>query len=217
MKLSFQRAGKSETITVKPEKRKETGNKFFVWERGPLDVRMVRPGMVLPKDAKFNIKIQPFRADLPADMTVTITKTGKTPAKIAVKQGAKSWETTADCLEDLPEDVRKQIEPMMMVLPFPKGDRDVITFMPNTEEIHERVREAVEKHRQGAAVALEKAKHAAEKAHGEVVEKGIRFLEEGKRIGVEQLDRRLDDLARQIDSLRKSVEQLKDDRKKEKE
>jgi len=145
LKLSFLRAGKSETITVKPEKRKDVDQKFMIYEHSPLNVRMVRPGMVLPKGQKFNIKIQPFRADLPADMTVTITKTGKTPAKIAIKQGEKSWETTADCLEDLPDDVRKQIEPMMMALPFPRGDRDVITWVPNVEELHERAHEAAQR------------------------------------------------------------------------
>jgi membrane-associated protease RseP (regulator of RpoE activity) len=217
VKLGILRAGKSESIAVKPEKRKATGNRFFLFDRAPLDVRMLRPGMVLPKGAEFHIKIEPFRADLPEDMTVTITKQGKETAKIAVKQGDKSWETTADKLGELPDDVRKQIAPMMMALPFPHSDRDVITFVPDTAgNAIWRAREAVEKQRHVAAEAVEKtAKDAAEKVRHEALEKAHRFLEEGRRMGVEQIDERLEALSRQIDALRKSVEQLKSDSKKD--
>jgi hypothetical protein len=50
---------------------------------------------------------------LPEGMSLSITKEGKSPAKIVVKQGDKKWETTEDHLDKLPEKVRPAVERML--------------------------------------------------------------------------------------------------------
>jgi hypothetical protein len=54
-------------------------------------------------------------AELPDDMTVTITRQGKQPVQIQVKQGDQSWETTGDKLDTLPANVRTHVERMLGV------------------------------------------------------------------------------------------------------
>ena len=55
---------------------------------------------------------------LPKDMSVTITKEGEQPAKIVVKQGDKTWETTEDKLDDLPDEVRGHVQSFLGRSPF---------------------------------------------------------------------------------------------------
>jgi hypothetical protein len=44
---------------------------------------------------------------------MTITKTGKDPARILVKKGSEQWEVTEDELEKLPANVRPLVEEML--------------------------------------------------------------------------------------------------------
>jgi len=120
--IRYLRAGKEATVAVKPAERParyELGDwvvpegdqaSLQNWlERlrpgmppNPLAMRFFHPGMVLPPDA-----------GLPDDMSVTIAKQGKEPAKISVKRGEQSWEVSEDKLDELPEDVRLPVERML--------------------------------------------------------------------------------------------------------
>jgi membrane-associated protease RseP (regulator of RpoE activity) len=51
--------------------------------------------------------------NLPDDMTVTITKSGKKPAQVVVKQGDKKWEASEKKLDRLPGEVRPYAEQML--------------------------------------------------------------------------------------------------------
>uniref|UniRef100_A0A7C4QLU5 PDZ domain-containing protein n=1 Tax=Schlesneria paludicola TaxID=360056 RepID=A0A7C4QLU5_9PLAN len=52
-------------------------------------------------------------ADLPENVTVTITRTGKEPAQIQVKMGEKSWSVNEHELDKLPENVRGYVEGLL--------------------------------------------------------------------------------------------------------
>ena len=65
----------------------------------PLGVQIIRPGGMLPP----RLALTMHHHDLPDDMSVTITKHGKEPAKIKVEQGDKTWEVTENTLDELPE------------------------------------------------------------------------------------------------------------------
>lgn len=125
LKVRYLRAGKAATAEVAPVERPAQMN--FTWtvpegdqaliqnwlERirpgmGPYPpaMRFFHPGMVLPPEAS-------SEATLPDDMNVTISKHGKEPAKISVKQGEQSWDVTEDKLNELPDAVRLPVERML--------------------------------------------------------------------------------------------------------
>lgn len=61
-----------------------------------------------------------FLADpIPDDLSITITRKGREPVRIVVERGSEKWETTADQIESLPEDVRpfveRQLGPALML------------------------------------------------------------------------------------------------------
>lgn len=49
---------------------------------------------------------------MPANLSVTISKSGNSPAKIHVEQDGKKWDVTEDKLAELPEDVRAHVQRM---------------------------------------------------------------------------------------------------------
>lgn len=56
---------------------------------------------------------------LPEGVTVSITRTGNEPAKVTVKRGEQSWETTENDLSVLPEDLRGPVNEMLQHPPHP--------------------------------------------------------------------------------------------------
>lgn len=56
---------------------------------------------------------------LPEGVTVSITRTGNEPAKVTVKRGEQSWETTEKDLSVLPEDLRGPVNEMLQHPPHP--------------------------------------------------------------------------------------------------
>lgn len=68
---------------------------------GTVDFMLVRPGAFLAQAAE---------TKMPDDLIVQITKEGNKPAKVHVKQGDKSWDTSADKLDVLPKEVRPHVE-----------------------------------------------------------------------------------------------------------
>lgn len=116
------RGGGERTIVIKPAKRPESppiqveggpkpgGRLMRFFNRAvPGDgerrtLRFAQPGAVFGFSATH---------ELPEGTTVSIVKSGKEPAKIGVKKGDQSWEVTEDKLDDLPEDVRALVKPML--------------------------------------------------------------------------------------------------------
>jgi membrane-associated protease RseP (regulator of RpoE activity) len=91
------RGGKTEKVTVKPAKREVVVNvRLGGFQAVPRHDIVARPDLTLPDD-----------------MTLTISKTGKKPAKITAEQGAQKWEATEGELEKLPDPVRAYVERML--------------------------------------------------------------------------------------------------------
>lgn len=67
---------------------------------GPFSFWVARPHVLL-------------QGALPDDMTVTIKKRGKELANIVIEQGENTWEVTQDKLAELPEEVRRHVEPLL--------------------------------------------------------------------------------------------------------
>jgi hypothetical protein len=132
------REGKEHAIQVTPAKRPvpEGGDlehlqKFFgqveeMIEGDGADGRRVfrfhtfGPGAILPPGAPLpgDVLIQ---RPLPDDMSVTISKTGKKPAQIAVKQGDEKWEGTEEQLDKMPAKFRPHVDRMLGRLPMAIG------------------------------------------------------------------------------------------------
>lgn len=132
LKVDVVRDGKSLTIEVTPEKRREEpvtdalppadAQRLQKWmekiERDlgngksvPFRFHVVRPGQIVPPDVL-------FVRQLPDDMTVTVTRTGKKPAKVVIEQGGKRYEATEDKLDTLPQEVRPFAESMLGRMPM---------------------------------------------------------------------------------------------------
>lgn len=99
------RDGNSQSFTLTPSPR-------------PRRFAEVRPGLALPPGAPAS----PERAwrrflgpepTLPDDVTVTITKSGKKPAQILVKQGDQKWEASEEELNKLPDQARPYVARML--------------------------------------------------------------------------------------------------------
>ncbi|HXT57508.1 MAG TPA: PDZ domain-containing protein [Pirellulales bacterium] len=148
--VRYLRSGKEATVTVKPAARPartEVEDPWFVpegdqaslqnWLRRlgpggpatPLGMRFFHPGMVLPPGAPADIS-------LPDDVSVTISKQGKEPAKISVRQGDRSWEVAEGKLDELPDEVRLPIERML------GGPRFDINVLEEGQPAAKRTREA---------------------------------------------------------------------------
>jgi len=65
----------------------------------------LRPGVVLARPGKL--------PDLPANVTIAITKQGDQPAKIVVTRGKEKWEATENQLDAIPADLRPHVEAML--------------------------------------------------------------------------------------------------------
>ncbi len=235
--ITLARDGQRQDVRVTPERRRDMS--FYMptpGGRGPVGVQIIRPGRMLPP----RMALMMHHADLPDDMTVTISKHGKEPAKIKVEQGEKSWEVTENTLDDLPEDVRPHVEPMVgrLAIKLPQGVGDVLTYVPNSEEIQERINEAretarsarrdaekaaAEARQEGEAAAREAeqrardiTRQAREKA-GEIrrsaekaaIDTADDALDRGQRWLDKQLDARFLELDRRIEELRGIVDSLR--------
>ena len=77
-----------------------------------LQFDVVKPGQALVLSNPEWPLVRPL-AQLPDSLSITITREGKQPAKIKVKQEEREFETTEDKVNELPEDVRRYVESML--------------------------------------------------------------------------------------------------------
>lgn len=89
---------------LRPEEEKRGGVFGWVWP-GDGDQQWLRYHILVGPQAKL--------PPLPDDMTITITKKGKKPARITVKQGDERWAATENKLDELPDEVRPHVERML--------------------------------------------------------------------------------------------------------
>jgi hypothetical protein len=124
VKLEFYRGGKRQTVAVHRVERPRLPGEFQpVMPQRDRDavrqwldsLRNGEPG-VPPRALHFfgpGFVMPPAEATLPDDMSVSIMRQGKQPAKIVVKQGEQTWETTEDKLSELPSEVRREVEKLL--------------------------------------------------------------------------------------------------------
>jgi len=74
----------------------------------------LRPGVVVARPGKV--------PDLPNNVSISITKQGKTPAKIAITRDNEKWELTEGEIDKLPADLRGHVEWMLR-----RGPRGVLS------------------------------------------------------------------------------------------
>ncbi len=94
--LKIIRSGKEQIIDITPAERPRDVVKFIARPGAGMFVAGI-PGAG-----------HPF--ELPENMTVTIQRTGKQPAKITVTRDDEKWEVTDEQLEKLPDDIRPIIK-----------------------------------------------------------------------------------------------------------
>jgi vacuolar-type H+-ATPase subunit H len=178
LKLKIIRAGERKEITVKPEKRAGTDAGSLGFSGEHFRMHVFRTGHVLPPQIAIRLK----RRDLPDDMTVTISKHGKEPAKVTVTQGDKSWEVTEDKLDELPEEIRPHVEPMLgrFAMPLPPGVGDALYYVPDAAALHARAHEAREAAQKAGREAEAAGRQAAREAE-EVGRDAVRQAEEQAR------------------------------------
>ena len=118
------RAGKPKTLKITPAKRTEKVTRGMIRrnpemrdlskmfeglegsEKDPLRLRFFHPGIVIEgrKEA---------HKHLPADVQVVIVKAGDGPTKVTVKKGDKTWEVTADSLDELPAEIAGHVKGLL--------------------------------------------------------------------------------------------------------
>lgn len=128
--IEFYRAGRKQTLAVKPSKRSGiTPQEALQWWLGARPnmpgesvppVPWVKPGYPQLPQSMFFVgpgMVMPQNQPLPEGMSVTIVRQGREPAKVTVKQGDKTWETTEDKLAELPPDIRREVEKLLPRFP----------------------------------------------------------------------------------------------------
>jgi hypothetical protein len=127
---------------------------------------------------------------LPESLSVTITREGKQPAKIKVKQEEREIETTEDKLGELPEDIRRYVEPML-------GRPRATLSMRGAPSAPQRAMLRMNARPGAAADVLIPAPPGAEQP-----QRRVRSLPPG---GPEGVEKRLEALERRLDELQRTV------------
>jgi len=217
LSLEILRKGQSMKVDVTPAKRPsdeiakllpqagpdpwgESMRKWFEQMR-PGDPRsreyslyFLRPGVVLAKPGKM--------PDLPDNVTISIAKQGKAPAKIAVTRDNEKWEVTEGDLNKLPADLRPHVEWMLrhgmhgMLSPMPEGRLHWSPGLPAPPAPPK------------AEARREKRPEArSESQPAKSIEKQI-----------DEMNRRLDEMRKavdgQVDEMRKAINDLQESRSK---
>lgn len=173
--IELLRAGEPKKVSVRPEPRPE---QYITHLPGPPGVVVgpnaeqiqswidnVRKGQAMAGPMQFDVIREAWvvgrEAELPADMTVTITKTGGKPAGVTVKQGDQTWEAREDKLDELPAEVRAHVESLLF-----RGPRRLKNL--DLEAQARQVQHAVESADRTAREALEKLQADVQKLREQV-------------------------------------------------
>jgi hypothetical protein len=138
-------------------------------------------------------------AQLPESLSITITREGKQPAKIKVKQQEREIETTEDKVGELPEDLRRYVEPML-------GRPRATLNLRGAPGAPQRATLRLNNRPGAAADVIIPAPPGAEQP-----QRRVRALPPG---GPEDVEKRLEALERRLDELQRTVRPL-DDRKRD--
>ncbi len=208
--LTLIRAGEKKTIEVTPAVRDEAGDTPGAPQPTEFRHWIERAGAAVPhlaerlgRDILFLRAGPPLTIEFPADLSVSINKSGKEPGKLVVKKGDQTWEVAENALNKLPDEVRSYIEMYLgkpPTPPFPKELEeklgDVRPFSiplpppgplgdvtrPYREEIRRRVENGVE--------------HVERRLQQEVAPRAAELQER-----LEQLEKRLQERLEQIDKV----------------
>jgi hypothetical protein len=77
-----------------------------------LEFNLVRPGTALALQPQIGISPN-APPELPESLSITVTREGKKPAKISIKQKERDIEITEDKLNELPDDLKRYVAPML--------------------------------------------------------------------------------------------------------
>lgn len=139
--------------------------------------------------------------ELPADMTLTITRKGKEPARIQVTRGDQSWDTTEYKVDELPEDIRgyarQVLTPTVYGLDLPQIRVDL------SESYRSAARRAVG-HKSKPMTPPPTNAPTTARNQTEHVLKGP-----SPAPALERVDKQLNTLNREVELLRKAIEQLR--------
>ena len=217
LSLTLIRAGEKKTIEVKPAIRVEAdGTPGLPVQPGELRHWIERAGAAVPhlaerlgRDIMFFRAGPPMQVEFPADLSLSINKSGNEPGKLVVKQGDQTWEVAENELGNLPDEVRGYIEMYLGKPPTPPLPKDLEEKIgavkpfsiplpppgppgdptrPYREELRRRVEDGVE--------------HVERRLQQEVAPRAAELQER-----LEQLEKRLQERLEQID---KVLEGLKD-------
>ncbi len=129
--VTLYRGGKQQVIEVTPAKRPTDNFLTLRWapgatedqllyeyvpkgidfNDGPVHLELFHPGVMVDRKGTINANI--YISELPKELSISISKSGKQPAKISVKKGHIKWDVTEKELDKLPEDVRPHVERML--------------------------------------------------------------------------------------------------------
>lgn len=212
--LTLIRAGEKKTIEVTPAVRDEAGDAPGAPQPTEFRHWIERAGAAMPhlaqrlgRDILFLRAGPPMQVEFPADLSLSITKSGNEPGKLTVKKGDQTWEVAENELGNLPDEVRGYIEmylgkpptpplpqeladklgdvkPFSIPLPPPRPPGDVTR--PYREEIRRRVEDGVEHVER--RLQQEVAPHAAE------LQERLEKLEKTLQERLEQIDKVLEGL-----------------------
>jgi membrane-associated protease RseP (regulator of RpoE activity) len=121
-------------------------------QAGPFGFRKFGPEMPLR-----NFQWHNLNQDMPANLSVTVTRSGDELAKVTVKRGDDTWKLTEDQLDQLPDDVRPFVENQVrgsggfeiqgMNQQLPKHLQELMKEMPwqNMNQEFERIQEQMDR------------------------------------------------------------------------
>jgi hypothetical protein len=212
--LTLIRAGEKKTVEVTPAVRDEADDAPGAPQPTEFRHWIERAGAAMPhlaqrlgRDILFLRAGPPMQVEFPADLSLSISKSGNEPGKLTVKKGDQTWEIAENELGNLPDEVRGYIEmylgkpptpplpkeladklgdvkPFSIPLPPPGPPGDVTR--PYREEIRRRVEDGVEHVER--RLQQEVAPHAAE------LQERLEKLEKRLQERLEQIDKVLEDL-----------------------
>jgi hypothetical protein len=88
-----------------PEVRKQWEQAYQQYVDNNLKFRTIHPGIYWDQTA--------LQQDLPENVTITVSKSGKAPAKIIVTRDAESWNMNETEVDQLPEDLRAPVKRLL--------------------------------------------------------------------------------------------------------